>query len=192
MSDKFSISTDIPSKILDTVVDSLNQVGIKLPPLLLQCFLFILALIALLLIIQKIVRDSRAGEKKKLKNPMLILTATGLCLILFGIMFTWIEQVIFPLPDEIRGRVELVGRGEALAYRDLKVYVLGFQDRELGQGLVDTRNGRFGVYWKASFGVRPQKLRIKAAGCDDHDETLDYHFIRKSEVLMDFVCKKSS
>jgi len=192
MSDKFSISTDIPSKILDTVVDSLNKVGIKLPPLILQGFLLILALIALLLVIKKIVGDSRAGEKKKLKTPMLILTAAGLGLIIIGIGFTWVEQVIFPLPDEIRGRIELVDGSEAPAYRDLKVHILGFQDRPLGQGLVDTRNGRFGVYWKASFGVRPQKVQIRAPGCDDYQESLDYHLIRKSELLIHFVCNSSS
>ena len=191
MSDNFSIATDIPSKILDTVVDSLNKVGITLPPFLLQLFLFILALIAFLLVIQKIVKDARVGVEKKAKNPMLILTAAGLGLILIGIAFTWIEQKIWPLPDEIKGRIELAGGSELTAYRNLTVYILGFQDRELGQSLVDTRNGRFAVYWKASFGVRPQKLKIKATECADYQESLDYHLIKTSELLIHFVCRSS-
>jgi hypothetical protein len=192
MSDNFSISADVPSKILDIVVDSLNKVGIRLPPFILQCFLFILALIALLLIIHKFVKDYRAGEKKKLKNPMLIITAAGLCLILFGITFTWLEQLFFPLPDEIRGRVEIVGGSQAPTYGDLKVYVLGFKDRELGEGRVDSRNGRFGVYWKTIFGVRPRNLKVIAPGCEEHFKPLEYHFIRKSEVEIRFECKKSA
>ena len=158
----------------------------------LQGFLLILALVALMLVIKKITGASRAGEKKKLKTPMLILTAAGLGLIVIGIGFTWVEQIIFPLPDEIRGRIELVGGSGAPAYRELKVDILGFQDRQLGQGLVDTRDGRFGVYWKASFGVRPQKVQIRAPGCDDYQESLDYHLIRKSELLIHFACKRSS
>ena len=192
MSDKFSISADIPAKILDIVIESLNQVGIKLPSLLLQCFLFVLSLIALLLVIHKLVRHYRAGEKKKSKNPMLILTAAGLGLILFGIMYTWFEQVLFPLPDEIRGRIDIVGGSGAPSYRDLKVYVLGLNNRVLGEGRLDTRNGRFGVYWKSSFGVRPQSLKIEAPGCKEKLKTLVYHFIRKSEVDIQFECKKSS
>jgi hypothetical protein len=192
MNEKFSISADIPSKILDIVVDSLYRVGIKLPPFLLQCFLFVLTLTALTLVIRKLVKDFRAGEKKKAKNPMLILTATGLSLILFGIVFSWGEQVIFPLPDEIRGQIELAGGSGATSYQGFKVYVLGFENKKLGEGRVDTRNGRFGVYWKSSFGLRPQGLKVEAPGCKDKIEALEYHVIRKSDVVIRFECDRSS
>jgi hypothetical protein len=190
MSEYFSISAGIPSKILDIVVDSLHRMGIKLPPFLLQCFLLILTLIALLLVIRKLVKDYQAVEKTKAKNPMLILTAAGLSLILFGILFTWVEQVIFPLPDEIRGQIVVVNG--VPSYQGFKVYVMGFEDRALGEGLVDTRNGRFGVYWKSSFDARPQGLKVEAPGCKDNIIPPEYHVIRKSDVVVRFECEEPS
>jgi hypothetical protein len=184
----FSLTVDLPAKILETLTDSLSKVGIELPTYLLQGFLFVLAVVPLVLAIQRVRKAAKDDQNKAPMDPKLIIAVVGFGLIVCGILFAWAEQILYPLPREIKGNVHLIGATERALYGNMRVIVLDYQDQSLGEGFVDTASGNYAAFWKAGFGNRPRKIRVTADGCSDQIVSIGYDRLRSGNVNVQITC----
>lgn len=184
----FSITVDLPSQILEMVLDTLGGVGIDLPTYLLQVFLFILTVTAFVVTLRRLRKEAINGEDKVSRDPKMVLVAVGLGLILCGILFAWIEQLVYPLPHEIKGEIEIIGHIDQSSYNNLELVVLDNKDNALGSGFVDTAQGNFAVFWETGFGNRPRKILITAPGCSRYITPIGYDSLRKNKVKILFEC----
>lgn len=182
MSDSVKL-LDLPAHILEKVVDNLQRVGIQPSPFHTQIFLLVLVLVALVLLIW-------VENKKTLR----ILTGFGLGLIAFGIVFSWVEQLIRPFPDEIAGRIEVMDRSRGNLYAQMRVKLLDYRGKRLslGSGRVDTTNGRFSLSYTISFGNRPRTIRVAVPGCQDQDYPIERTQLRSGGVTVQFLCEGKS
>jgi len=128
-------------------------------------------------------------------KPLKVLESAGLGLIAFGIVFSWGEGALRPLPDEIRGRIEMVGGSEGNLYVDMRVKLLDFRDQLIsrGTGYVDTTDGRFALAYDRGFGVRPRKIVVTAPGCKDKEHTISRSELRSGNpISLQFRCEGHS
>jgi len=159
---------DLIPDTLDKVLGILQGVGINLPPFLVQFFLLALVVVAFSWMIVQI--------RRRRKKPLLLVLGTaGLALVALGIIYNWIEQIVFPLPKELTGTVELRDPGKRYLLVDMRVVLLDYQNERLSPGveMVDTTNGRFTLQYKGGFGIWPRILRIVTPEC-----VQDYHLSR--------------
>jgi hypothetical protein len=184
MADQNSLSSmlDLIPTSLEKVQEILAGVGIVLPPFLLQAFMLVIDLVLLVVLL----RQARRGTTKL---PALMASVT-LALVAFGVLYSWSEQWLNPLPREIAGLIETAGKGEQRLWSRMRLSVLDFHHQKIsGQdGLVDTSNGRFALPYEASFGVRPRYLRVTISGCKEMEYSIGRGELRQGTVSILYKC----
>jgi hypothetical protein len=167
---------DLPSQMLDKVVEVLARVGIELPALVLQLFLLALVLLALFAAVRALFPDWRNAK------PLPLLGAGAIALIAVGIVFGIGSQVL--LPDRLIGRVS----GHDLDQP--RVELLDFRGQVVSMsGSVDTQTGEFIAYYSPTWNGRARTLRIAATGCKPRDHAIPRSRLG-TESIWDFTCEK--
>jgi hypothetical protein len=164
---------DFIPKIIEKITAILHKAGIILPSFVIQAFLLILTFILLFLLIQRI---------RKNRGTMETIGAAALGLIAVGILISWGEQILFPLPGEIDGYIKLVDRPRDI-YTNIRVNVFDVQGNKISYNSdrVDSV-GRFIVKYSTDFGVKPYVLRVEAPGCTSTDYPLTRPDIRRKST----------
>jgi hypothetical protein len=173
---------DLIPDTLDKVLEILQGVGIHLPPFLVQFFLLALVVVAFSWMLMQV-------RRRKKKPLLLVLGTAGLALVALGIIYNWIEQVVFPLPKELTGTIELRDPTKRYLLVDMRVVLLDYRSERLSPGveMVDTTNGRFTFQNKGGFGIRPRILRIITPECVQ-DYPLSRGELRAGVLTITFSC----
>lgn len=168
---------DLPSQVLDKVVEVLANVGIELPALMLQLFLLVLVLLALFIAIRSLLPDWQ-------KKPLPLLGAGGIALVAIGIVFGMASQAL--LPDRLNGRVS----GQELT--GVKVELLDFRHVAVSTGgTADTQTGEFTAYYSPFLNGPARALRIKSHSCKPREQAIPRgRLARGTESTWDFPCEK--
>jgi len=167
---------DLPSQMLDKVVEVLAKVGIELPALVLQLFLLVLVLLALAVALRGLFPDWRNAK------PLPLLGAGAIALIAVGILFGIGSQLL--LPDRVIGRVS------AQDLNQPRVELLDFRSQVVStSGSVDTQTGEFIAYYSPAWNGRARTLRISATGCKPRDNAISRSRLG-TETTWDFACEK--
>jgi hypothetical protein len=169
---------DLPSQILDKVVEVLAKVGIELPALVLQLFLFVLVLLTLFVAMRQLWPDWRNAKLLPL------LGAGGIALVAIGILFGMASQAA--LPDRLKGRVS----GQELT--DVKIELLDFRREAVSTGgTADTQTGEFIAYYSPIWNGRARTLRISSPSCKPREQAIPRgRLARGTETTWAFPCEK--
>ena len=154
---------DYPRVVLEQIEAVLHSVGIELPALFTQLFLFIICLVIFALLLRRKGKDSN----QKLASRF---GAIGTILIALGILISWATEIIWPYPDVIKGHINLSGlNSETVA--SLRVELLDARKNTISVegGWVDSKSGRLSYANEKSLCDRPNKKRIKSNGCESND-----------------------
>lgn len=174
---------DFGPAMLEKVLGVLQKVGIDLPILLVQIFLFIIVGLLFGWLLIKL-------WKAKKKPFFQVMGLVGLGLIMAGIVFSWVEQACYPLPGELTGVVEVADSATKERLADLRVMLLDYQGRKvsLEEGVVDTVDGRFVLSYPRRGDVPPRMLRLRLPGCKTQDFSLGRRELRQGRVAVHFAC----
>ena len=168
---------DLPSQVLDKVVEVLTKVGIELPALILQLFLLVLVLLVLSITVRLLLTEWR--NTKLL--PLLV--TGGLALIAIGILFGIGSQTA--LPDKLIGRVA----GQELTGARVDLLDLRHEAISTG-GAVDTDTGEFIAYYSPAWNGRARTLRISSPSCKPREQTITPgRLARGNESTWEFPCE---
>jgi hypothetical protein len=169
---------DLPSQLLDKVVEVLAKVGIELPALVLQLFLLALVLIALFATLRPLLPDWRNAK------PLPLLAAGAIFLVAVGILFGIVWQAL--LPDHLTGRVA----GQELA--QVRVDLLDFRGHAVSTGgSVDTDTGEFIAYYSPAWNGRARVLRISSPACKPRELAIERgRLAAETESVWDFRCEQ--
>jgi len=149
----------LPSQLLERAGESVAGVGIELPALVLQGFLLVLVLLALMLAL----RPLRAAWPAVTALPAL--TAAAIALVALGIVYGIGAQAL--LPGQFVGRVQAADLG------GLRVALLDFRGETVSSGgSVDTASGEFVAYYRPLVHGRARTLRLLAPGCKARDHAI--------------------
>jgi hypothetical protein len=167
---------DLPSQLLDKVVEILAKVGIELPALVLQLFLLVLVLLALFVAVRPLLADWRNAK------PIPLLTAGAIALVAIGIVFGIVTQA--RMPDR------LIGRVTAPELHGVRVELLDFRGEPVStSGNVDTQTGEFIAYYSPTWFGRARTLRVSAPTCKPVDHAIPRSRLG-TESTWDFPCDK--
>jgi hypothetical protein len=151
---------DIPGKTLDTVLDVLQGVGVNVPPFLLQLFLLIVTTVLFVLLLPTL-RHRKHGVSRKI-------AVIGLGLIGLGIVWSWLDQLLFPPKTPLEVYIKPVNAAvPQVAYQGMSVELHDYRGETLskGTGGVDPTNGRVFLHYTPQFGNPPRKLAVYAPAC---------------------------
>ena len=167
---------DLPSQLLDKVVEVLAKLGIELPELVLQLFLLVLVLLALCIAVRALLPDWRNAK------PLPLLGSATIVLIPIGIVFGIVSQML--LPDH------LIGRVSGQDFNGVAVELLDFRGQVISMnGIVDTQTGEFITYYSPAWNGRARTLRVSAPDCKARDHAIARSRLR-TESTWDFPCEK--
>jgi hypothetical protein len=159
-----------PGEILDVLVQLLSQIGIDLPPLVLQGF-FLLLVVALLIPAWKKLR----ARKKADRLPLVFFVAMSLLGV--GVILGLIDNLT--MPSRVAGTLS----SDRLA--ELRVALLDFKGRTISTdaGMVDTTSGHFALHYDPVTNGRAQTLRITLPACKTQDLALSRPQLRAQTEL---------
>ena len=182
---------DIPGQTLDLVIDTLQRVGVPVSPFLLQLFLLILTLVLFVLLLPTL-RSRKHGAARKV-------AVVGLGLIGFGILWSWGEQLLVPLPPELSGYITVSNVNEAspqAAYQGMYVELHDYRGRRVStsSGTVDPTNGSVVLFYTPQFGNPPRTLAVHAPACTPQivHEAIARSELRDGTFTRRFRCKGGS
>ncbi len=160
---------NLPIEVTRQLTDGLASVGIQLPLFVTQLFLLILSFTALIHGIRRLRREGASDL------PALLLTV-GFGLFVVGVMFAWGEELLYPLPGQLSGRVDRIDRQDVDRFEGLRVQLLNGSGEKVSReaGILDSRNGLFALSYEPVFADPPQTLRVTAPGC----QAVDHHLQR--------------
>jgi hypothetical protein len=171
---------DIPSKLLDGVVDAWAKIGVEFPLLVIQLSLLMLVLLLLYTLLRRMRKDlQNAGSFS-------LVTAGALGLMALGILFSFFQELFFPLPRDVGGKVK------AASLHEVHVQLLDFRGHSISSNeLVDSDNGAFSLPYQSTLRDRPRRLRVTAPGCEPQDFSLERTQLRAgSAIEVEFSCRR--
>lgn len=170
---------EIPSQLLEKVIETLAKVGIELPALGWQLFLLALVMAVLYPAFRKL-RSREPGERA---IPLTETVALGL--IALGIVWGVVSQTLLPR--------SLWGHVISINLQDVRVQLLDFRGRTIssGSGAVDTETGAFVLDDNPIVNGRARTLRIVAQGCAPRDYEIPRSHLRAgSELQWEYDCQE--
>lgn len=183
MDDNMSRLPELIANASEAVVNTLAKVGIELPLVISQLFLFVPVLVVLLPLLHWLWSNWQQMEQYVLLVWLTVSTALGL--IALGIFIGVLGQ--FLLPYQVLGKVKTTN------LEDVRVQLIGFRDQpiSIGSGRIDSKSGEFVLDYKPCLDGPARRLRITAPGCADRDFPISYpesHSGNLSEV--EYSCEK--
>lgn len=151
---------NLPVRISQFVVEQLKLVGISLPLLWTQFLVLILCLAASYFFIKRL----RQKEDKDL--PSLLITI-AFVLFALGILYSWLDNKLNPLPGEITGQITLLDLDDTQRFNGLYVELIDFNDQNIARehGIIDSRNGFFALTYEVDFADYPRFIRVAGNDC---------------------------
>lgn len=151
---------NLPVEVTRQLTDGLATVGIQLPLAVTQLFLLVLSLAALVYGIRRLRREGASDL------PALLLTV-GFGLFVLGVLFAWGEELLYPLPGELSGRVERLDRQDVGRFEGVRVALLNGAGEKVSRemGILDDRTGLFVLHYAPVFADPPRTLRVTAPDC---------------------------
>lgn len=176
---------NLPVKVSDAINTGLSGVGIVLPLAVTQGFVIILCLVALAYGVLKLRRQEGTAL-------LSILIVAGFGLFASGVAISWVDQGLHPLPGEVKGQVQMVGRTGPNRYSGLRAALLDFHGDNIGResGMVDSTTGYFLLTFTPVFGDWPRLIRITAPGCSPRDFPVGQTELREEKTfLLEYRCQ---
>jgi amino acid transporter len=169
---------DYPGEFLDKIVEQLAKVGVDVGPLGSQLVLLLLAAATLFAF-------RRQFWPLRSARPWGLISGVAVIVLAAGVIYSWIYQLIKPLPDHVYGKVH------AAELSNIRVSVIDLQGELIpaGTGAVDTVTGEFALRYRVSFGDRPRALRVSKPGCEERRYPISRARLRaQEEFILDFTC----
>ncbi|MCP4078131.1 MAG: hypothetical protein GY744_18345 [Gammaproteobacteria bacterium] len=151
---------NLPVRISQFVVEQLKLVGISLPLLWTQLLVLVLCLAASYFFIQHL----RQKEDRDLPS---ILITIAFVLFALGILYSWLDNRLNPLPGEVTGQITILDREGRGRFNGLYVELIDFNDQNIARekGIIDSRNGFFALTYKPDFADYPRFIRVSGNDC---------------------------
>jgi len=151
---------NLPVRISQLVVEQLSLVGISLPLLWTQFLVLVLCLAASYFFINRL-------RQKQDKDLSSILITIAFMLFVLGILYSWLDNRLNPLPGEVTGQITLLDREGTGRFNGLYVELIDFNDQNIARekGIIDSRNGFFALTYEPDFADYPRFVRVSGRDC---------------------------
>lgn len=169
---------NLPVRISQYLVEQLNLIGIALPLVWTQTIVLVLCVAASYYFIKKLIANG-------VKDLPSLLISIAFILFVTGILLSWLNNLVNPLPGEITGQITVLDKNGPGRYDGLYVELLDFNQQNIARerGLIDSRNGFFAVTYPAEFADYPRYIKISGSDCQTSKHPLKRSNLVSSDQL---------
>jgi hypothetical protein len=177
--DSWFETLSLPSRLLEPVLKMLKAVGITPAPWLLQAFVLLVAVLAILVLVRGL-----AATTDVFSRLWRVGVIAGFGLMAAGVVASWTDEALNPQRPPLLGKITGAPLDDATVVLFARV-----REGPLTTGDIDKSTGEFTVYYEPVFGDPPTAVVVRASACTEQRVAVGRQNVRAgTRVLVDMQC----